>query len=111
MNIKQAIKLVFGLESENEKNHRLARELVQSYFPESRIEFKPESNGTVRFSVDTFKHDGFYRIRKIRNRGIASSHINSFDQIHVGKITIAFERIQGRQLWNFACGAISESEK
>lgn len=110
MNIKQAIKIVFGLESEKEMNHRIARELIQSYFPKSNIEFKPESNGTTRFSVDSIKHDGFYRIRKSLNRGIASSHIDSFDQIHIGKITIAFERVQGRQLWNFACGAIGESK-
>lgn len=111
MNIKQTLKMIFGLESENEKSHRIARELIQSYFPKSVIEYKPESNGTIRFVADSFKREGFYRIRKNKDRGLASSAINSFDQVHIGKITIAVERIQGRELWNFACGALGESDQ
>ena len=89
-------------------NERLARNLVRSYFPSSSVDFKKESKGTVRFIVDGIKDQGFYRVRSSKDRGLGSDHINSFDQVHVGKITIAVERQQGRDLWNFALTAEQE---
>ena len=108
MNIKQAIKLVFGLESEIERNHRLARELVKSYFPNAKIVFCKESNGTVRFASSKYWFEGFYRVRKLKDRGLGANHEKSFDQIHIGKITIAVEkRPSGKALWNFSKGDLS----
>jgi hypothetical protein len=107
MQIIQKIKYVFGLESEIERNHRIARELVRSYFPESEIVFCKESNGTVRFAVSKYWAEGFYRVRKSLDRGLGSNHEKSFDQIHCGKITIAVEkRPSGKILWNFSKGDI-----
>ena len=103
MNIKQAIKLVFGFGSELDRNHLLARELVKSYFPDSNIRFCKESNGTVRFDVDNLWCEGFYRVRKLKDRGLGSNSETTFDQIHIGKITIAVEKKPAdRDLWNFS---------
>ena len=108
MTIKQTFKMIFGLESEMERNHRLARELVKSYFPNSKILFCKESNGTVRFAVSKYWAEGFYRVRKLKDRGLGANHETSFDQIHMGKITIAVEkRPSGKALWNFSKGDLS----
>lgn len=84
------------------KQERIARDLVRSYFDEDQvIEFAPCKNGSVRFSVDYGWMDGFYRIRKNVDRGLSGENSASFDQAHIGKITIATERKQGRALWDF----------
>jgi hypothetical protein len=87
------------------KDTQLARDLVRFYFPGQDIKFKPEKNGTVRFSAGDIGLQGFYRIRKKGDRGLSSNHEDSFDQVHVGRLTIAVERFDGRDVWNFAVGA------
>ena len=97
------------------KSERIARNLVRSYFNEDSVEFKKEANGTVRFMVMPAdgtmmkSKQGFYRIRKTKDRGLGANHENSFDQVHVGKLTIAVERQAGRDLWNFAWTAEPEA--
>lgn len=92
-----------------EINHDLARDLVRFYFDGSEIQFKPESNGTVRFSDGALGLQGFYRIRSRKDRGLGANHDDSFDQVHIGKLTIAVERAAGRDVWNFAVGALDEA--
>ena len=105
--IKKPVQLE-TVKTQSELDNQLARDLVQFYFPNDEIEFKPESNRTVRFSVNKYGLQGFYRIRSRKDRGLGSNHENSFDQVHVGRLTIAVERTAGRDIWNFACGALGE---
>lgn len=90
------------------KTERVARNLVRSYFPQGSVEFKKVANGTVRFVAMANNgklaesKQGFYRVRSSKDRGLGSNHENSFDQVHIGKVTIAVERDAGRDLWNFA---------
>ncbi len=92
-----------------ELENDLARDLVRFYFNSDDIKFKPESKGTVRFSDGALGLQGFYRIRSRKDRGLGSNHENSFDQVHVGRLTIAVERTDGRDIWNFAVGALNEA--
>jgi len=106
--VKKPVKIE-TVKTQSELENDLARDLVRFYFPHDEIEFKPESKGTVRFNVGKLGLQGFYRIRSRKDRGLGANHENSFDQVHVGRLTIAVERPAGRDIWNFAVGALNEA--
>lgn len=95
------------------RDERLARRIVRQHFG-SDVLFKTESNGTVRFDVRKpskyIGYDqlaqGFYRVRKNKVRPLSGDNIDSFDQIHFGKITIGIESKKGRSVWNFSANAL-----
>lgn len=94
------------------RDERLARRIVRQHFG-SDVLFKSESKGTVRFDVRKpskyIGYDqlaqGFYRVRKNKVRPLSGDNIDSFDQIHFGKITIGIESAKGRSVWSFASNA------
>ena len=87
------------------KEERIARYMVRSYWAEHNVQFAKEKNGTVRFYSNIVGVQGFYRIRKNKMRPIAGEAYDSFSQIHCGKITIAIEAPKGRDVWNFSVSA------
>jgi hypothetical protein len=66
------------------------------------LTIKATSNRTTRFTL--LGKQGFYRLRKIKKRyGIDRG--DCFNQLHVGKFTIALQRKKGRKLFGFAFNA------
>jgi len=66
------------------------------------INIKPESKGTVRFTV--LGKQGLYRKRSMKSRwGFQGG--DAFKQIHFGKRTIGLEFKGGRNLFGFAKNA------
>ena len=66
------------------------------------LSIKPTSKQTTRFTI--LGKQGFYRLRKIKTRyGLERG--DSFNQLHVGKLTVALQRRQGRKLFGFAKNA------
>jgi hypothetical protein len=80
----------------------IVKSLIRSYYLGAKVEFKPESKGTIRFSVQGKsggKSQGFYRIRKIKSRPLALVEGSAFKVLHFGKVSIGvateFERSVG----------------
>jgi hypothetical protein len=66
------------------------------------LSIKATSNNTTRFTL--LGKQGFYRLRKIKKRyGITKG--DSFNQLHIHKLTIALQRSKGRRLFGFAFNA------
>lgn len=66
------------------------------------LSIKETSKQTTRFTI--LGKQGFYRLRKIKKRyGLERG--NSFNQLHIGKLTVALQRKQGRKLFGFAFNA------
>lgn len=97
------------------RDELLARRIIRQQFG-GDILFKKESKGTVRFDVRSkrdiigynLERQGFYRVRKNKDRPLSGDNIDSFDQIHFGKITIGIESNKGRNVWNFSAHAQPE---
>ena len=109
MNIIESFVEFFAFSSDE----RLARKIVRSYFKGMDVLFKEPSKGTVRFDVRSkrrfigynLERQGFYRVRDHKDRPLSGQSIDSFDQIHFGKVTVAVESDKGRSVWNFAQNA------
>lgn len=58
-------------------------------------------NGRIRYQLGYLK--GFVAIRKLKSRGLGVEKQKCFNQLHLGKVSIAVEKKRpARQLWDFA---------
>jgi len=65
------------------------------------IKVSPKSNGRIRFNV--FGKKGFVAVRVTKSRGWKLERQATFNQLHLGKVSIALEkRRPKRKLYEFA---------
>lgn len=83
----------------------IAKALVKAYFVGKAVEFKPESNGTIRYTVNGHAAQGFLRIRKIKSRPLALIEGDTFKVLHFGKLTFGVETGKVRDAHNFGTNA------
>jgi hypothetical protein len=65
------------------------------------VTYKAPSNGTIRWSDGVGKVKGFYRLRKRLSRGYGIQKGDTFTQVHLGRITVAWETASIRSAGNF----------
>tara|TARA_E500000318_G_C3444789_1_gene166503 strand:+ start:35 stop:304 length:270 start_codon:yes stop_codon:yes gene_type:complete len=66
---------------------------------------KPLNDGTSGFRFNFFGVKGFVRKRKIKSNGFNRASGRTFNQLHMGKFTVAVQRKRVRgddKLWHFA---------
>ena len=83
----------------------IAKALIRSHFAGKSIEFKKTSKGTVRYTVDGFRGQGFYRVRTRKTRQLELIRGKTFSVLHFGKFTFGFEHGTVRDAGNFSSGA------
>lgn len=86
--------------------HRLAQLIIGLIHRGDNVAYKAPSNSTIRYTVNGFKSTGFYRVRKRKSRGYRFQYGDTFTQLHLGRITIAWETGTIRHTWNFSGGVL-----